>query len=336
MFNVLPVSFMLNVISKISGGFRVKKAKIVLIGINGFGKSIARHLQKCENIDLIGIHDINTEALMEVSRLFNLTPIKTLDEVLQSDCDGVVLEVPNHVHLALAKACAEAGKHVLVEKPITNTVEEAEEMIRICRENNVILQVGHSTRFCPRYRKAKELLDSNEIGKVVMIEANSSSEKGKSQTPESWRYYRDKCPGGPMLQLGIHLIDTIFYLTGCVYRSVTGYFTEGFSDTDNVDAGAIVMKLENDALAYVGSSYVSPHTHEMVIYGDRGKMEIYTDKIVITSAEGKKEINVEEKPGDSFISQFESFARCILEKSEPEVDGRMGLINLKAILDVLN
>lgn len=315
---------------------RMEKAKVMQIGLKGFGQYITRIVQMCKNIELSGVYDIDHKCVAEVAGALNIDPFFTLESALESTCDGVILVVPNSAHAELVKSAAMAGKHIFVEKPITNSIPEAEEIISVCRERGVLLQVGHSERFMGIYRKAREMIEQNAIGRVVLVEANYSSQRAKRHTSEAWRFSRETCPGGPMLQLGIHEVDTIYYLTGCKPLKVYGLFTDDYTATQNEDAGMIIMKLENEILAYVGSSYVSPPTKSMVIYGDEGRIDIRDSAILLSKGGRTDRIDIEEESEDaSYIRQFESFAENIRCKKHPEVDGETGLQNLGVVLAAL-
>ncbi len=312
------------------------KVKVIQLGIKGFGQYISGIVQRCKNIELVGVYDINESFVTEASKALKVMPFYSLEEALAYECDGVILEVPNSVHAELVKSAAMAKKHIFVEKPITNSVEDAEEIIKLCKEQGVLLQVGHSMRFLEKYRKVKELIDRNLIGRVVLIEANYSSQRARRHTKEVWRHSRVTCPGGPMLQLGVHAIDTIYFLTGCKPLEIKGIFSDAFTFTENEDAGVIVMKMENDILAYIGSSYVSPLTESMVIYGDDGKIDSRDNTVILTRDGHDEVIDIHENSEDiSYIKQFESFADSILHSTHPEVDGETGLQNLKVVLTAL-
>ena len=312
------------------------RVKVVQVGINGFGQYITGILQRCNNIELVGVYDIDKNHVIMVSNALNIKPFYSMEDALACDCDGVILEVPNNVHAELAKCAAMAKKHIFVEKPITNSIEEAEAIIKLCKEQGVLLQVGHSMRFMAKYRKAKELLVQKAIGRIVLIEANSSTQRAKRHTSEVWRYSRETCPGGPMLQLGIHAVDTIFFLTGCQPVKIYGMFTDDFTATQNEDAGVVIMKMENEILAYVGSSYVSPLTESMIIYGDDGRIDIRDNTIILNKDGQDIIIDIpKQSEDDSYIKQFEGFADSILNNRRPEVDGETGLQNLEVVLRAL-
>lgn len=315
----------------------MQTVSVVQVGLNGFGQYITRILRQCNHIDLIGVYDIDSAIVAKVAAALNIKPFYTLREALESRCQGVILVVPNSAHAELVKDAALAGKHIFVEKPITNTISEAEDIIGVCKKQGVLLQVGHSMRFMDKYRKVCELIAERAIGRIVLIEANYSSQRAKRHTSEVWRFSRETCPGGPMLQLGIHSIDTIYYLTGCKPLEVRGLFADGFTETQNEDAGVIIMKLEQDILAYVGSSYVSPYTQQLVIYGDDGKIDIRDNTVILNKGGSDIPIDIGEDDEDlSYIRQFESFAENIHNNTNPEVDGETGLLNLGVVLAALN
>jgi predicted dehydrogenase len=314
----------------------MRKVKVAQAGLNGFGRFVTKILLQCENIELIGGYDIDAHCVAEVADALKIAPYYTWQEALASPCEGVVLVVPNNVHAELVKSAAMAGKHIFVEKPIANTRLEAEEIIHICKKQGVLLQVGHSMRFMNPYRKARALIRENAIGRIVLIEANYSSQRAKRHTIDVWRFSRETCPGGPMLQLGIHCIDTIHYLTGSKPLEVRGLFTDSFTETQNDDAGCIIMKLENNALAYVGSSYISPKTQQIVIYGDDGKISMNDSAVILNKGGRDIAVDVGEDSEDaSYRRQFEGFSESIRNNTNPEVDGETGLIDLEVVLAAL-
>ena len=131
--------------------------------------------------------------------------------------EGVVLATPNDVHEEQALACAERGRHVFVEKPIADSVEAGERMRQACGEAGVTLMVGHAFRRLGAARRVKELLVGGVLGRVVLAEANMSLPG--SFKPEAWRAQRGRNPGGPIMQLGIHHLDTLAYWLGPVRRA---------------------------------------------------------------------------------------------------------------------
>lgn len=129
------------------------------------------------------------------------------------DIDGVVLATPNDTHCPQTIALARAGKHVFVEKPLCNTLDEADRMIAACAEAGVVLAVGHQERRHSVYRRMKRMLDGGEIGRILAFEANHCGDLVGIWPKDDWRF--DSARGvGPLLHKGIHKVDILNYLFG--------------------------------------------------------------------------------------------------------------------------
>ena len=127
---------------------------------------------------------------------------------------GVILTVPNEQHLPLAEMVAKAGKHVYTEKPIAQTLEDGLKIEALEKQYGITVTVGHSARLMAGIRIIKETIDNGELGRVAFMEANFSNERALELTPQTWRWYKDRAPGGPLSQLAIHQFDVLHYLGG--------------------------------------------------------------------------------------------------------------------------
>ena len=188
------------------------------------------------------------------------------------DADGVLIATPNHVHAENAIAAAAAGRHVFVEKPIADTVEAAERIRDACVEAGVVLMVGHAFRRLGAARRAKELV--GELGTVVLAEACFSL-PGKLP-PTAWRAQRARNPGGPLMQLGIHHVDTLAYLLGPIART-TGRFAHVHTEAEIDDVGVATLEFASGALGVLTGSYVSPHVFSLRLQGSDGVLDYRAD-----------------------------------------------------------
>src|SRR5262249_26575418 len=127
---------------------------------------------------------------------------------------GVVLTVPNEQHLPLAEQVARSGKHVYTEKPIAQTLEDGLRIAALEAQHGISVTVGHSARLMAGIRMIRRRIDRGELGRVAFMEANFSNERALELTPQTWRWYKDRAPGGPLSQLAIHQFDILHYLGG--------------------------------------------------------------------------------------------------------------------------
>ncbi len=126
--------------------------------------------------------------------------------------DLVIIVLPNHLHYSFAKQALEAGKHVLVEKPFTPHLREANELIQLAHKKNLVLSVNHNRRFDSDFKTVKKLVDSGILGKVVEYEAHF--DRFRNQVKTGWKENKENPGSGILYDLGSHLIDQALTLFG--------------------------------------------------------------------------------------------------------------------------
>jgi predicted dehydrogenase len=260
------------------------------------------------------------------------------------DAEAVLLVTPNDVHEEQALAAAERGKHVFVEKPIADTVDAGRRMRERFAAAGLVLAVGHGMRRLGAARRVKELLDEGALGTVVLAEATWSLPS--RMTAEAWRWYRDRAPGGPLLQLGVHHADTLAYWLGPVRRSY-GSFARVATDAEIDDVGVVTLEFASGALGAITGSYVSPATYHLRLSGTKVVLDYRIDmsvwpqadqadaatKLTLLSAEG--ETSVEFEGRDPLVEELEEFARSVRGDAAPETGADEGIAALKVILDAV-
>jgi UDP-N-acetyl-2-amino-2-deoxyglucuronate dehydrogenase len=254
--------------------------------------------------------------------------------------EGVLLVTPNDVHEEQALACAERGRHVFVEKPIADSTEAGERMRRACAEAGVTLMVGHAFRRLGAARRVKQLVDDGALGRVVLAEANMSLTG--SFNPEAWRAQRARNPGGPIMQLGIHHVDTLAYWLGPVQRA-SGRFAHVHSEADIDDAGVVTLEFESGALGSLTGSYVSPKTLSLRLFGTDAVLDYRTDFSVWPDAralDGVTTLSLAGEPvdfeeRDMLAEELAEFGRCIRGEAEPETGADEGIAALAVVVQAL-
>jgi predicted dehydrogenase len=283
----------------------------------------------------------NEERRRAFAEQFGAVPAATFDEAIDHpDVEGVVLATPNDVHEAQALACAERGRHVFVEKPIADSAEAGERMRRACADAGVTLMVGHAFRRLGAARRVKKLLDEGALGRVVLAEANMSLPG--SFKPEAWRAHRARNPGGPIMQLGIHHVDTLSYWLGPVRRAA-GRFAHVHAAADIDDVGVVALEFESGALGSLTGSYVSPKTLTLRLVGTDAVLDYRADFSVWPDAQALDRVTtltlngeqVEFEQRDMLAEELEEFGRCIAGEAEPETGADEGIAALEAVLGAL-
>lgn len=256
------------------------------------------------------------------------------------DAEGVLLATPNHVHAEQAIAAAERGRHVFVEKPIADTVEAAEAMRDACAAAGVTLMVGHGFRRLGAARRTAELVHDGALGEVVLAEATFSL---PGNLPDhAWRAHRETNRGGPIMQLGIHQVDTLIACLGPVVRS-SGRFAHVVTGADIDDVGVVTLEFASGALGVVTGSYVSPKTFALRLQGTEAVLDLRTDLSVWPDAlalDGATTLTVGGRPvafeeRDMLADELAEFGRCIRDGVAPETGADEGIATLRAVLDAI-
>ena len=203
------------------------KVNVAVLGCGFWGTNQVRVFSELNACNLVAVSDINADNARAISEKYHVDMYIDPSQLLErKDVDFVSICTPTITHAKLALEAIGMGKHVLVEKPMTNTVEEAEEVIRKASSQNVRVMVGFIERFNPAVRKAKEIMEKGDIGKVVLASARRVS-----------RWPERIGDVGVIKDLAIHDIDLICHLFGNevtqVY-AIAGSLAHRFEDYANI------------------------------------------------------------------------------------------------------
>jgi predicted dehydrogenase len=319
---------------------------VALIGAGMWGPRIAAAASRAPGIKLVTCFSRGPERREKVAADQGIEAAESFETAVEHpDVEGVLLVTPNDLHAQQALACADRGKHVFVEKPIADTVEAGAEMRDRFQADGLVLSVGHAFRRFGAARRVKGLLDEAALGTVVLAEANFSL-PGKL-VPEAWRWYRERAPGGPLLQLGIHHADTLRYWLGPVTES-RGLFARLVTEAEIDDVGAVSLRFESGAVGVITGSYVSPHTFFLRLYGTLAVLEYRVDMSVWPNAElvdGAttlsliKSDEVEEvsfDPRDPLAEELDEFGHAVHGETVPETGAAEGIAALDVILGAVS
>ena len=193
--------------------------KVGIIGAGFMGKLHAACYPHVKDAQLVRVADIDFDRAQEIAKIHNTSATRNPDEIIADpEVDIVDVCVPTYLHAEYVIKAAQAGKHVLCEKPIALNMEDAERMITAAQDANVKFMVAHVVRFWPEYKKLKEIYDSKELGNLISLTMTRLA-----AFPSSSWYSDPKKSGGAMLDLHIHDADFLLYLLG----KPRGVFTQG-------------------------------------------------------------------------------------------------------------
>ena len=233
-----------------------EKVRLGLIGFGLIGTPHARTLKKLDACDLVAISDTD-EKLKEAAELTGAKYYRHYEEMIEKESlQGVVIAVPNQLHVPIGITCARKGLHLFVEKPVAPSVSEADRLIEAAKQSKVRILVGHQRRFNPLVEKAREIIRGGGLGKLVGVAVTWVLLKPSPyfEGPLSWR--REK-GGGPILINLIHDIDNMRYICGEVHRvyAVASHQVRSFPVEDTA---SITLRFENGALGTIFLSDCAP------------------------------------------------------------------------------
>lgn len=187
--------------------------KVAIVGAGFIGEVHANSMHKLENAKVAAVVSSREKEGAEFAEKFGARRYSTLEELLeQGDVDCVDICTPTFLHAAMTEKAAEAGKHILCEKPLALSIGDVDKMIKVVRKNNVKAMAGHTLRFWPEYVKAKEIIDSGELGKPLHVFCERLA-----ATPDwhkgSWGFNEAR-GGGASVDLHIHDLDYLIWLFG--------------------------------------------------------------------------------------------------------------------------
>jgi len=325
---------------------------IGIVGLGRWSKVLTRAAANSDKFRIVAGHSRTEEKRKAYRAEFGIDTVAELDDILGNpDIKGVILTVPNEQHLPVAEAVARAGKHVYTEKPIANTLENGLQIEALQEQYGIQVVVGHSARLLKGTRMIKAAIDSGELGRVALIEANFSNERALELTPDTWRWYRDKAPGGPLSQLATHQFDALHYLGGEIEEvsSMAAKLSPVGAEVD--DQSLTLMRFKSGAVAYIGSCWTSPGIYSIRVFGQKGLMHYELDfstwdtpdqlhetsELYIQRGKdgfSKREI-LQIPQGDMFRDELEMFAEVCATGQPCELGAHSGNVALAVVYAAL-
>ena len=254
------------------------KIKLGIVGLGRWAKVLTRAAAQSDKLEIAAGYSRTEEKRNAFAQEFGVRAAPDMKSLLSDpEIRGVIITVPNEQHLSVAREIAKAGKHVYTEKPIAATLEDGIEIAALEKTCGVTVTVGHSARLMGSIRRIGEAIAAGELGRVAFMEANFSNERALELTPNTWRWYKAKAPGGPLSQLAIHQFDVLHYLGGEIVEacSIASKLSPVGAEVD--DQSMTTLRFADGKLGYVGSSWTSPGVFSVRVFGAKGLMHSEID-----------------------------------------------------------
>ena len=307
--------------------------KIGVIGIGSMGKNHVRVCSEINKIELVGISDIDKASAKKIANRFDISAFLNYKDLLKK-VDAVIVSTPTVLHYSMVLDALNAGKHVLVEKPICDDVKKAEDLVKKANKEKLVLAVGHIERHNPAVKFVQKSINNKQFGEIITL--------GSKRVSNFPGRIRDT---GVIFDLGIHDIDVMRFLAGnitSVYAR-TGKFTKTINFEDHAN---IVLNFENKICGVVEVNWLTPmKVRKLFLTCSKNFVEVdYTSQTVTISSSSFKtldEMNLYRTPLDYNINQvalekkeplrneIEDFISAIEKGNQPLASGRDGVMALR-------
>ncbi|WP_026568391.1 Gfo/Idh/MocA family protein [Bacillus sp. UNC41MFS5] len=315
-----------------------------------------------QNAVLYGVYDYSKERAEETAKKYGIGIVyDSLEEVYHDPhIDAVSICTWNNSHAEISINALKSGKHVLVEKPLSVTVEEALKVEEAARKYNKTLQVGFVRRFATNTRVLKSFIDQGKLGEIYYAKATCLRRLGN---PGGWFADKERSGGGPLLDLGVHIIDICWYLMGRPkVKSISGNTYRQLGNRGNVenlrfykaadydkgkntveDLANALITFENGASLFVDVSYTLHAQKDEIqvkLFGTKGGAELEPE-LVLISEENNTIVNIHPQIdhltfdfSNAFQNEIDSFVTCCLFDTKPVAPVEDGVEIMKILAGI--
>jgi UDP-N-acetylglucosamine 3-dehydrogenase len=311
-----------------------------VIGVGNMGRHHARVYSELKGCKLVAVSDMDEERGKMIASQYGCAYHKNYRDMLKEDIQAVSIAVPTVFHKDVALACISAGKHVLVEKPIADTVENAKEIIEAARKKRVKIAVGHVERFNPGVQKLKAMMEKGELGTIMTVLA-----RRVGVFPPQIK------DANVIIDLAVHDIDILNYLLG---KTPTRIHAEAGKALINRREDYADILLKYDGInAFVQVNWITPIkirslaitgtkgyaelnyvTQEFMLYKSKYERKFETFEDVVKFAEPEI-VKVKVKKSEPLKEELRDFISCIKSNRQPLVSGEDGLKALELALEIV-
>lgn len=320
----------------------MKYLKIAVIGYGYWGPNLVRNFINLENSTVSHVVDESPDRLEKVKKLYpSINATSSLTEILENpEIDCIIIATPISTHYDIAKKALEHNKHVLVEKPMTNSVKDAKELIELSKKVNKVLMVDHTYLYTGAIQKIKQLIDSDSLGEIQYIDSTRIN-LGLFQSDVN-----------VLWDLATHDIAICSYLIKEKPISVQA-IGKSHTSSDFEDIAYLTLHYESNKITHFNCSWISPvkirhmligGSKKMILFNDletTEKVKIYDAQYQTTKDSNGKKILADYRTGDIYAPKIsmreglnllaEDFVNAILNDSNPISDYEIGLQVVKIL-----
>ncbi|WP_432544528.1 Gfo/Idh/MocA family protein [Kineococcus sp. SYSU DK002] len=296
--------------------------KVGLIGGGGITRAhVKGYRAHAEKIAVTAVADVVEEAASTRAAELGAEAFTDYREMLRTaDLDAVDICLPHHLHAEAIVAAAEAGKHVLCEKPLCLTADEAARVAGAVRANDVTLMCAHNQLFFPSVAKAKEILDSGVLGTVYEVRTTDSFHNDFDPENMGWRASARTSGGGELIDTGYHPTYLLLHLADARPTEATAFLsTHRLKFMEGEDSAQVLVRFDNGVVGQMVTSWAydpAPGTEKFSVVGELGSLTGTANSVTYRLRSGQEE-TFEFAEVDSFVEEIGAFADCLRTGTRP-------------------
>ncbi|WP_432511989.1 Gfo/Idh/MocA family protein [Kineococcus sp. SYSU DK001] len=296
--------------------------KVGLIGGGGITRAhVKGYRAHADKIAVTAVADVVEEAANTRAAELGAQAFTDYREMLRAaDLDAVDICLPHHLHAEAIVAAAEAGKHVLCEKPLCLTADEAARVAGAVRANDVTLMCAHNQLFFPSVAKAKELLASGLLGTVYEVRTTDSFHNDFDPQNMGWRASARTSGGGELIDTGYHPTYLLLHLADAQPTEATAFLsTHRLKFMEGEDSAQVLVRFDNGVVGQMVTSWAydpAPGTEKFSVVGELGSLTGTANSVTYRLRSGEEE-TFEFAEVDSFVEEIGAFADCLRTGQRP-------------------
>ena len=319
----------------------MKKVRWGVIGAGGIAdRRTIPGMLLSKNAELVAVMEVTKEFAERIAEKYGVKyAYDNEDDLVRNpEIDAVYIASPVAAHYGQAIKAAQNHKHILLEKPLALTAQESAELVALCEKENMLFASGMMMRYHAYHQKAKELVGSGTLGQIVSMRAQLTC--WYPEIDGSWRQSFAQSGGGALMDMGIHCIDLLQFISGAKVTSVSAMTGTKTFSYDVEDSASVLMEFENGAFGYVDANFNIPDNAtqcRLEIYGTNGSIlasgtigQIEGGQMILTLADDSSysaiqdrnqhgSVEIDAELGNMYEKEITSFGNSILYGGKVEV-----------------
>ncbi len=312
----------------------MEKFHLGLIGCGAMANTYSRQFHNLKSrAQMVVTADIDEGRAKRVAEKFEAKKAVTDYREMLDDVDGVIIALPHHLHYEVAKECLEAGKHVLLEKPMANTEKECLDLMEIAKKADRVLMLAYCMRYHPLVTKMKELLDEKVYGDVFQVSV--WTEQHTEYPPEHWASKASQLGGGQLFSHGCHYIDILLWYLGRPIKGTHVGTNYGTPWMEREGTSNVAIEFEGGKLGYHFGTWGARGSrlrYSFHAHCTEGMIEAaISHGKLIAHANGEEKLLIEIEPGKHTHKEVEHFLDCVETGQTPFTNVTEALQGLRVI-----